>query len=53
MAKKLFDQPILTFVNIKHNDIIVTSNMNVYDETFNNQNEFLAPGRIWDEETNF
>ena len=53
MATKIYNKPELTFVNIKHTDVITTSNLNVYNEEFDKPGQMLAPGRIWDDESNF
>ena len=50
MKKKLYTTPEVQIVTLKHNDIIATSNMNVYNESFDNPGGFLAPGRMWEDD---
>ena len=55
MAKKLYNKPQLQIVEVKHTDIITTSQLGVYNnESYSTG--FLAPerGGIWyDDENNY
>ena len=51
MKKKLYNTPQLQIVEVKHTDIITTSQMGVYNESYSNG--FLAPERgIWNDDEN-
>ena len=42
--KKIFAQPEMMVVNMKHNDIVCTSPLG-YNNAWNGQTEILAPGQ--------